>query len=88
MNKERRKRIEEARALVDAAFEKLEQARSLVEDIQTEEQDAFDAMPESFQDGERGQKSQGALDALGNAFDEIDGLDFQVIYDSLDEAGA
>jgi hypothetical protein len=68
MNAARRKDLERARILLADAKAILEQARD-------EEQDAFDAMPESIQQGPRGDKGQAAVDALDeavNACDEID----------------
>lgn len=65
MNKDRRKRIE-------ALIEKIDDIKIEIEEIQSEEQDAFDNMPESFQDGERGEQSQSAIDALGEALGALD----------------
>lgn len=66
MNKSRRKEIAEVLA-------KLEDLKADVERLQSDEQDAFDALPESVQGGERGDKMQAAADALGEAVDAIDG---------------
>lgn len=49
MNKERRKQIEEV-------ISKLEDIRDEIEEISMDEMGAFDALPESLQDGERGQQ--------------------------------
>ena len=48
MNKARRKRLAEAAEL-------LEQARDILEEVKDEEQEAHDNLPESFQQGERGE---------------------------------
>ena len=72
MNKDRRKRI-------DSIYAELEQWVGMIEDLECEEQDAFDAMPEGLQDSERGQVSQSAIDSLVDARDSltsaIDALD-------------
>lgn len=60
MNDDRRKRI-------SAAAAKIAEARAELEEVQGEEQDAYDAMPESFQNGEKGKKAQAAIDALEEA---------------------
>ena len=60
MNKERRKAI-------DTIREKLEELNCELEGLQSEERDAFDAMPEGLQGGERGQASEAAADALDEA---------------------
>jgi hypothetical protein len=64
MNAERRKRIQAVQSQLNALESELE---SLAE----AEQEAFDAMPESFRDGERGEKAQACIDALDNAFDSV-----------------
>lgn len=65
MNAQRRKRIEEATAQANAAFDEL---RSIGE----EEREAFDNLPESLQGGERGQAMSDAADALESAADDIE----------------
>lgn len=64
MNKDRRKRINEIHA-------GLEQWVSMLEDLESEEQDAFDSMPEGLQDSERGQVAQSAIDSLVDARDSL-----------------
>ena len=48
MNKQRRKRIQEA-------LEIIEEAKAILEEVQEEEQEAFDNMPEGLQSSERGE---------------------------------
>ncbi|TWA81536.1 hypothetical protein FBY14_12427 [Azospirillum brasilense] len=57
MNKARRKRLAEAAEL-------LEQALSIISETRDEEQEAFDALPESFQGGERGQAMEEAISSM------------------------
>lgn len=64
MNKERRKQIGEVR-------DKLESAKAEIEDLQNEEQEYYDNMPEGFQNGEKGERTQAAIDALEEAATEI-----------------
>ena len=52
--------------------ETLEDLRGKIEDLQSEEQEAFDNMPESLQQGDRGQASEAAAEALQSAFDSVD----------------
>ena len=42
-----------------------------VESIRDDEQEAYDNMPESFQQGERGEQSQAAIEALEASIDMI-----------------
>lgn len=60
MNKDRRARLQE---LVEA-----------LACIQEEEQEAFDNMPESLQESERGEAMQEAIDAMDEAKDALDGI--------------
>ena len=50
----------------------LQALKSDVESIQSEEQDAYDNLPESLQDSERGDRMQEAIDNLEDALTLID----------------
>lgn len=50
----------------------LQALKSDVESIQSEEQDAYDNLPESLQDSERGDRMQEAIDNLDDAMTLID----------------
>lgn len=50
----------------------LQALKSDVESIQCEEQDAYDNLPESIQDGERGDRMQDAIGNLDDALTLID----------------
>ena len=65
MNNERRKRIA-------AVIEKLEEAKCELEEIRDEEQAAFDNMPESLQESERGGTMQEAIDNLESAVGSVE----------------
>lgn len=68
MNNDRRKRIQ-------AVLDELADFRSRVSDLQGEEQDYFDNMPENLQQSERGEKAEQAASRLEDAltaFDEIE----------------
>lgn len=65
MNKIRRTKIKEQ-------IEAMEIIKSNIEDILSEEQDAFDNMPESLQYSERGETSQDAIDSLDNAISSLE----------------
>jgi len=67
MNKARRKQIAQL-------LEQLENLKADLDSILEQEQDAFDNLPESLQEGERGQASQTAIESLEtaqSAFEEI-----------------
>lgn len=71
MNAQRRKTLA---ALRDRMTELQSQVTTLAEDLQdvcNEEQDYFDNMPESLQDGDKGQKAQAAIDLMENLISEL-----------------
>ena len=74
MNKARRTRINE---IIDS----LNQLKEEINIIMGEEQEALDNMPESFQEGERGEAMQDAIDNLSSAMDSV-----EEAVDSLEEA--
>lgn len=68
MNKDRRARIANLR-------ETLENIRdNELEGILDEEREAFDGMPESLQNSERGEMSQNAISNLENALAELESV--------------
>jgi len=72
MNRERRKLLERASALRDEAL-------ALLEEVRDGEQDAFDNMPPSFQEGERGAAMQETLSALDDVIGTLEDLDILAI---------
>lgn len=68
MNDERRKEIQRARDL-------LAEVKAILEQVQSEEQDYYDNMPESFQNGDKGTKASEAADKLQEAVDAVDEVD-------------
>ena len=69
MNKERRKLVASAAALIDEAKTLLEQARD-------EERETRENLPENLQDGELGERMDGYADRLDELIDELENLDF------------
>ena len=60
MNKSRREWLE-------SIIGKLEEQKSEIEDVQSEEQDCFDNMPEGLQYSERGDTMQECIDDMDSA---------------------
>lgn len=70
MNKARRKWI-------DSITDKLLEIQADLEDCRSEEEEAYDNMPESFQYGEKGEAMQDAIDTMENADSSIqDAIDY------------
>lgn len=67
MNAARRKQLASAVKLI-------EQAQAIIQEAASDEQDAFDNLPESLQDGDRGQTMQDAISALESADGACDEL--------------
>lgn len=64
MNKERRRRLNELQG-------KIEEIVSIIEDVQGEEQDAYDNLPENMRDGDKGQAMDAAIDEMNNAVQSL-----------------
>lgn len=65
MNKIRRKKLQEAFALVT-------RAKNILETVRNEEQEAYDNLPEQFQISERGEEMEGYIEILEEAFNYLD----------------
>lgn len=65
MNKTRRAELSKAESL-------LNEAKELIESVQSEEQDSYDNLPESLQNGDKGQAMSEAIDNLEQAASCID----------------
>ena len=65
MNKENRKELEKAIALI-------EDAKEIVERIKDEEQEKFDHLPEGLQQTERGQKFEETVSTLDDVFSQLE----------------
>lgn len=66
MNKQRRKEL-------DKAIKTIEEAQSIIQFCIDEEQEYFDNMPESFQDGEKGNRAEEVISDLDQATEELTG---------------
>ena len=65
MNRERRKRIAKAYGLI-------EEAKVILEEVKEDETEAYDNLPESFQNGDRGEEMQGYIEMLDEAYNYLD----------------
>lgn len=65
MNKQRKERFNEVIASLD-------EAKDILVDIQAEEQDSYNSLPESLQLSSRGDKMQEYIDLMGCAIEKID----------------
>ncbi len=72
MNDTRRRRLEEIKTQIDFANNYLKGASKKLSSILSEEQDAFDNMPEGLQSGYRGMCSEDAIDDMEEASEKLD----------------
>lgn len=86
MNKERRSEIAAAIKLVEAACTAAQEARDEIERIKGDEEAYKENMPESMQDGEKGQRADDAISAMDEAYNALDEIDFDGIVSNLETA--
>lgn len=67
MNKQRRKIISECTT-------QIEEIKLKLEDVKSDEEFAFDSMPENLQGSERGEEMEEAIDCLEEAIDSLDSV--------------
>jgi hypothetical protein len=86
MNNQRRKvlakisiRLQELQGVIDSLAEDLEYERDA-------EQEAFDNLPESLQNGDRGMAMQSAIEALDNACSALSEFDPSALSGEIDGA--
>ena len=65
MNKQRRKALNDA-------IEKLTELKEIIDSIREEEQDAYDNLPESLQDSEKGEQMYDNCDDLETAASDLE----------------
>ena len=65
MNKQRRKKLEKA-------FDLIGEAKSILEEVKSEEEEAYENLPGSFQNGDRGEEMQNCIDMLDEAYGYIE----------------
>lgn len=72
MNKQRREKIRQLKARFQDIQTELKQTSGELSSILSEEQDAFDNMPEGLQSSYRGMCSEDAIDSMEEANDKLD----------------
>ena len=72
MNDTRRRMISELKTQIDFANNYLKEANKKLSSILSEEQDAFDNMPEGLQSSYRGMCSEDAIDNMEEASEKLD----------------
>lgn len=78
MNKQRRKAIEHLRNRLDGLKLAVGELRNEVEALRDDEQEYYDNMPQSFQDGEKGQAAEAAVSSFDEALSAMDEIESQI----------
>lgn len=88
MNKLRRKEIFEIQGLLKNAQALFEESMERLETVRDEEQEYLDNMPESLQDGEKGETAQENIDNLESALDSLEPINEEIddVLEYLDSA--
>lgn len=86
MNSDRRKRIRDIALQVGAISRMLGEVRQEIDNVRSDEQDAYDDLSEGHQQGDRGQAMEAAIASLDMALDGIDEIDTENIVRALEEA--
>ena len=92
MNNKRRKQIETAIEKTQSAIELLEEAENIltetlgeIEEIESDEQDAYDNLPESFQMSEKGEDIEEAVSNMQDAEGYLNTDDLSELRETLED---
>lgn len=88
MNAKRRNAIESVINELIERFEEIKaEAIDQLSEIRDEEQEAYDNLPESLQDSERGENMQDCIDALEEFMSDLENMEIEGTDDLLEEIG-
>ena len=88
MNAKRRNAINSIiNDLIDKFEEIKAEAIDQLSEIRDEEQEAYDNLPESLQDSERGENMQNCIDALEYFMSDLENMEIEGTDDLLEEIG-
>ncbi len=88
MNAMRRKAINDCMNRIEKIRLEIEDLSNLIENIREGEEEAFDNLPESLQESDRGEAMQEAIDNLDSALSDLEGICFDDIESYLEDAQA
>lgn len=88
MNAKRRNSID---SVINELIEKFEEIKAeaidQLSEIRDEEQEAYDNLPESLQESERGENMQNCIDALEYFMSDLENMEIEGTDDLLEEIG-
>ena len=65
MNKQRRKRLGEA-------FNLIEHAKDILEEVMSEEEESLDNLPDNFRDGDKGEEMQNYIEMIDETIEYLE----------------
>jgi flagellar biosynthesis chaperone FliJ len=86
MNKDRRKEIEKAVAILQEIMPKWEELKEIVGPVGEAEREYYDNMNENLQGGDKGQQADNAATQLEEVKNELDTCDLEELITKLEEA--
>lgn len=86
MNKQRRAEIQTLIADLKVIAEKVDEAKTTLDDLRGEEQDYFDNMPEGIQMSEKGTRAEEVIGEFDDAESGLDYVDFDDVIEALERA--
>lgn len=85
MNKARRKSLKAIMERIDELTAIIEEVKEHLHGVMDDEEEALCNLPESLQEGERGQQMQEYIDTLEEVIDSLSELDTQDLYEKIEE---
>lgn len=85
MNKARRKSLKAILERMDELTAVIEEVKEDLQVVMDEEEEALGNLPESLQEGERGQQMQEYIDTLEGVIDSLSELDTHDLYEKIEE---
>ena len=88
MNNSQRKRLEDAKSILEIVKDHVEQSKDIVKEVREQEQEKIDNAPENLLQSERYQRIEECADLLDNVCDSLDEMNGQCddIINSIDES--
>lgn len=85
MNNARRKELRKIITRLEKLNFELQEISSDLGNIITEEEEAYDNLPEGIQASERGEQMQEIIDQLYNAQSDLDDIQLEEVYNQIEE---
>ena len=85
MNRQRRKDLKSVIENLEVLHDTIEEISECLQNIRDEEEEAFENLPESLQESERGQQMQEYIDTMESVIDLLNEFDSAELIDPIEE---